>query len=84
MRRLIGFGSIVLLVWAAVEVYTKGVDGAFGGRLASSGSVETVEQVGTASERAANAFQRAYDSSEHRVDRLVEDAAGDAGAAPPQ
>lgn len=68
MGRLLALCLIVLGIWAASEIYTKGLDNAFGGLLGSSRTVQDAE---TASRRAANAFQRAYDSSEVRADRAL-------------
>ena len=70
MGRLIALCLIVAVVWAAAELYTKGVDGAFGGALASSESLQHAE---SRSQRAANAFQRGYDASGNRVDRALGD-----------
>ena len=69
MGRLFGLCVIVLGLWAAAEMYTNGLSNAFGGVLASS---HTARNTASASRRAANAFQRAYDTSEQRVDRLLE------------
>ena len=69
MGRLFGLCLIVLGIWAAAEIYTKGFGKAFDGALASS---YTTRDAGTASRRAAGAFQRAYDTSEQRVDRILE------------
>lgn len=72
MGRLIALILIVLGIWVGVEVYTEGIGGAFGGIFAS-----TFEAPATRStpDRAADAFQRAYNSSEERVDRLLEPSA---------
>jgi hypothetical protein len=79
MRRILGTGSIVLLVWVALEVYSNGVGGAFGGlfagafdRVASSEALQAPAERST-HDRAADAFQRAYDKSTERVDRVVGD-----------
>lgn len=66
MKNVLLFGLLVVLVWGAVEVTTKGVDGAFGGLFA--GFQEPVEETRSTGERAGDAFQRAYDKSTHRVD----------------
>jgi hypothetical protein len=62
----------VLAVWTAVEIYTEGLDGAFGGLFA--GYADALEApAGRASpNRATDAFQRAYNKSESRVDALLE------------
>jgi len=65
MQRIFGILIIVLAIWAGVEVYTRGMGGAFGGLFGSG-----LEAPATRStpDRAADAFQRAYDKSEKRVD----------------
>ena len=68
MRRLFGLCVIALGIWAAAEMYEKGSSNAFGGILVSS---DTARNTGTSARRAADAFQRAYDTSEQRVDRLL-------------
>jgi len=65
------FTIIVILsaIWVGVEVYTKGVGGVFGGFFSSA--FEAPAERSTP-DRAADAFQRAYNKSEQRVDRLLE------------
>ncbi len=73
MGRLFSILFIVVAIWAAVEVYTEGVGGAFGGlfsRLPGASSVEAPANR-SSPDRAADAFQRAYNKSEERVDRLL-------------
>jgi hypothetical protein len=73
MRRILGTGSIVLFLWVALEVYTHGVGGAFGGlfgRFASAEALQTPAERST-HDRAADAFQRAYDKSTSRVDQAL-------------
>lgn len=69
MIRVMQFSAIALFLWIGAELYTEGPAGAFGGVLA--GWVEEDES-GTPG-NAADAFQRAYDSSESRVDRMLEE-----------
>jgi len=69
MNRLMALCIVVVAIWAAVEIFTKGLDGAFGGLLTSS---EEVQHAETVSRRAAGAFQRAYDKSEGRVDNILD------------
>lgn len=68
MGRMIGIGLIVLGIWGAVEVYNKGVAGAFGGIFASAYEPPAS---GPPSGRAEDAFQRAFNKSEERVDRQL-------------
>jgi hypothetical protein len=69
MGRLLGLVLMLLAVWAAAEIYTKGVDGAFGGIL---GSAFEAPADRSTPDRAQDAFQRAYNTSERRVDRVLE------------
>jgi hypothetical protein len=70
MGKAFGILLIVTAVWVGLEVYTEGVNGAFGGRLAFLGpeapQVEEVEHR-WAGERAADAFRGARD---RRIDRI--------------
>jgi hypothetical protein len=70
MSRLIGIILVVLAIWAGVEVYTKGIGGAFGGIL---GSTLDAPAARSTPDRAADAFQRAYNKSQQRVDRALGD-----------
>jgi hypothetical protein len=67
MTRILGIALFVCALWISIEIYTEGVDGAFGGALAGAS-----EEPAARSRHAANAFQRAYNSSENRVDRALE------------
>jgi len=81
MRRILGTGAVVLLVWTALEIHTHGFGGAFGGALdrllqsdvfdtaAERGSREAEE--GSTSDRAADAYQRALNRSANQVDEVV-------------
>jgi len=65
MQRIFGILFIVVAIWAAIEVYTKGTAGAFGGIFGAG--LEAPANRSTP-DRAADAFQRAYNKSEQRVD----------------
>ena len=71
------FGILVMgsMVWSAGQVYTHGAADAFGGAY-SLGSAdplrEQVERSSAAMRRAAGAYQRAWDVSEARVDRMLD------------
>ena len=67
MARLIGIALFGMALWVSIELYTEGLDGAFDGALAGAGAQPTAR-----SRHAANAFQRAYSSSERRVERALE------------
>ena len=69
MGRMIGWVLLVCAVWGAVEVYTKGLDEAFGGVLASSSASPRAPST---PDRARDAFQRAYSESEQRVLRQLD------------
>lgn len=68
MGRIIALAFVVLAIWVGAEIYTKGVGGAFGGLLSS---LDAPADRSTP-DRAADAFQRAYNTSEERVDRQLE------------
>ena len=73
MAKLLKIVLILLCVWTAVEVYSEGVDGAFGGLFAGfDSSVLDAPANRSTPDRAADAFQRAYNKSETRVDALLE------------
>ncbi len=68
MGRAFGFLSLVVALWIVMEFYANGVDGAFGGALAPG---EDKPNPIMRTERAVDAFQRAYDESTARVDRAM-------------
>ncbi len=76
MRKIFTILLIAVAIWTGLEVYTEGVDGAFGGLFSRLPSASAVEAPATRStpDRAADAFQRAYNKSEQRVDRLLREA----------
>ncbi len=69
MGRIFAMALFVLVIWVAAEVYTKGMGGAFGGIF---GSLSDAPANRSTPDRAADALQRAYNTSEERVDRLLE------------
>ncbi len=72
MGRLFGIVLIVLGVWVGAEVFSKGVHGAFGGRLAPlAGAEPEAEPAAPTTERAAQAVERAYDQAEGRLERAL-------------
>ena len=71
MGKLFGIILLVLGIWLGVEVFTEGVDGAFGGIFAS-GSADEAPPTRSTSERAADSVRRAYSESVDRVDRQLE------------
>ena len=73
MARILKLALLLLFAWASVEFYTNGFDGAFGGLLAQQKTLIDRSEIALTSKRAAGAFQRAYDKSETRVDKMLEE-----------
>ena len=69
MRKIIAACLLVAAVWVGAEVGHRGVDGAFGGLF-----VKPIATNGTQAKprRTMDAFQRAWDKSEQRVNRLLD------------
>ncbi len=60
---------MILAIWTGLEIYNHGLAGAFGGVL---GSAFEAPANRSTPDRAQDAFQRAYNTSEKRVDRALE------------
>ena len=75
MARILKLALLVLFVWASVEIYTNGLNGAFGGLFAQQKKTSVVDRMKLSStlERAAGALQRAHDKSESRVEKMLEE-----------
>ena len=73
MARILKLALLVLFIWASVEIYTNGFDGAFGDLFAQQKTSVDRSGIVSTSKRAAGAFQRAYDKSETRVDKMLEE-----------
>jgi hypothetical protein len=72
MGKSIGLLLAVVAIWATVEIYTEGMDGAFGGRLASMGLAdEDAESRAPVTERVGEAVRRAQSEQEARYDALL-------------
>jgi hypothetical protein len=71
MARLFVILLVVIAIWTGIEVYTRGVDGAFGGVFKGVSSELEAPAARSSPDRAADAFQRAYNKSETRVDELL-------------
>ncbi len=69
MGRLVAPLLVLLGIWATAEIYNHGIDGAFGGVL---GSALEAPASRSTPDRAQDAFQRAYDLSEKRVETVLE------------
>ena len=68
MKAVIRYALLALTVWAALELYREGPREAFGGALSGWLEAPAERESGRA---ASDAFQRAYDKSEQRVDALL-------------
>ena len=76
MRRLIAISLMVLAIWTGAEIYDKGVERAFNGLFAGGNNRDKAASTGASedrstSHRTADAFQRAYNKSESRVNALL-------------
>ena len=74
MASILKLALLVLFVWASVEFYTNGLNGAFGGLFAQQMNTSVYRSgIATTPKRAAGAFQRAFDKSETRVEKMLEE-----------
>jgi len=73
MGKFIGLLLTVVCIWAALEVYNEGVNGAFGGALARFGDGEEAAAVDSRStpERAGAAVGRAHAAADARREKLL-------------
>ena len=73
MRKVIAACLLVAAVWVGAEVGHRGVAGAFGGLFANKpDKLSATNGTQAKPRRTMDAFQRAWDKSEQRVDRLLE------------
>lgn len=73
MRAIVIAILVIVGVWTLSEVHQHGVAGAFGGVLGNvSSGLDAPASQATTSDRTADAFQRAYNKSESRVDHLLD------------
>lgn len=80
MQKVFGILLIVLAVWVGLEVFTKGMDGAFGGLLASHTHAQAgVEAGGSLPNRVRDRVDGAMRYSEERTDRQTESEGGHSG-----
>jgi hypothetical protein len=73
MGKAIAITLIVIAIWVGLTVYSQGPDQAFGGlfaRILDSSQLDAPAARSTP-DRALDAFQRAYNKSEDRVDRAL-------------
>ncbi len=72
MSKLFGILALVLFVWIAAEVATRGVDGAFGGVFASDGAKQDDRTAQSVPQRAGAAVERAHAEAAARREHLLE------------
>ena len=70
MSGIVKIVAIVIALWAATEFFTEGVDGAFGGLLATA-NTNPVEHIASAPQRAKVAAARALQETEERRNRML-------------
>ena len=71
MGKTIGLLIAVVAIWVTVEIYTQGVDGAFGGRLAAMGVGAHEAPRASTAQRASDAVERARAEQQERYDALL-------------
>jgi hypothetical protein len=72
MGRSFGIVLVALGVWVAVEVYTEGMAGAFGGLFVDLGMASQEEASAPVTERAAEVWRDAQRQAQERVNRHLE------------
>ncbi len=72
MGKIFVIGSIVLVVWAGLEIQTYGVEGAFNGLFAPAGMKEA-EAITSTPQRAGDRVRDAMQKGEDRTNRLLEE-----------
>lgn len=70
MGRIARIAIIIVALWVAVEVYTEGLDGAFGGMFAST-ITNPLERTASAPQRARVATERALQETDERRRRML-------------
>jgi hypothetical protein len=73
MGRVIGLLVAVVALWTALEVYTEGLGGAFGGAFAAfapaePGAAQAAATPRSVVRRAGDSVDRSFRESEHRYD----------------
>lgn len=73
MGKIIGLLLVVVGIWVGVEVYSNGVDGAFGGVLASRAGDRPAAEVDRRStpRRAGDAVENAHAAADARREKLL-------------
>jgi hypothetical protein len=72
MGKITIIGAIVLAVWAALEIQTYGIHGAFNGLFAPAGT-EEAEAITSTPQRAGDRVRDAFQKGEDRTNRLLEE-----------
>jgi hypothetical protein len=68
MQKIFGVLFILVAVWIAIEVYTKGTDGAFGGLFAAHSRGQASAQAsGPLTDRARDRVKEAFRTREERT-----------------
>ncbi len=70
MGKILVIGTIVLVVWAGMEIQTYGVEGAFNGFFAPAGMKEA-EAITSTPQRAGDRVRQAFQEGEERNNRLL-------------
>ncbi len=70
MGRILVIATIVLVVWAGLEIQTYGVEGAFNGLFAPAG-MEEAEAITSTPQRAGDRVRQALQEGEARNNRLL-------------
>ena len=70
MGKVMLIGAIVLVVWAGLEIQTKGVEGAFNGLFAPVG-MEEAEAITSTPQRAGDRVRAALQQGEERNNHML-------------
>jgi hypothetical protein len=76
MGKLFGILLVVVGIWLGLEVYLNGMQGAFGGALASLGNSadeQAIRDPRSLPQRAGDAVERAHAEAEARLDRMLDE-----------
>jgi hypothetical protein len=76
MAKIFGILLVVVGIWLGLEVYQNGIQGAFGGALASLGGSadeQAVRDPRSVPQRAGDAVERAHSEAQERLDRMLDE-----------
>ena len=74
MAKIFGILLVVVGIWLGLEVYQNGIQGAFGGALASldgSADEQAARNPRSVPQRAGDAVERAHSEAEARLNRML-------------